>query len=243
MPTPSALRRLHEVVDHARLLRPERRAGLVHDQDAGVEVQRARDRHHLALAARQRTHRHADVREVRVQTRKTLRAASPCVVVERAPARQQLAAEEQVGDRVEVVGQRQRLVDGLDAQRLRVGGRGMLSASRRAMRTLAAGRSGRRPRASSSAWTCRRRCGPARATTSPGCKLQVDVVDRLHAAEGLADVAQISTRGDASCEPLPGVAAIEHVEDDGHDQHLADDDHALADAARPSAAGRCRGTG
>src|SRR5471032_903257 len=33
-----------------------------------------------------------------------------------------------------------------------------------------------------------------------------------------------------SCEPLPRPTPIQHVERDGHDQHLADDDHALADA-------------
>ena len=113
-----------QLADHARFFRPERGAGLVHDQDAGVEVERARDRHRLALPARQAPHRHADVLEVLVQAREHLaRLGVHAQVVERAPRRQQLAAEEQVGHRVQVVGQRQRLVDGLDAQRLRIGRR------------------------------------------------------------------------------------------------------------------------
>ena len=45
------------------------------------------------------------------------------VVVQGAPGRHLLAAEKEVGHRVEVVGQRQRLVDGLDALGLRLRGR------------------------------------------------------------------------------------------------------------------------
>ena len=55
---------LDQFADLRGFLRPERRRRLVHDQDAGVEVDGARDRHRLALAARQLAHRLLEAAEV-----------------------------------------------------------------------------------------------------------------------------------------------------------------------------------
>ena len=55
---------LDQLADLRGFLRPERRRRLVHDQDAGVEMDRARDRHRLALAAGQRLHRLLEAAEV-----------------------------------------------------------------------------------------------------------------------------------------------------------------------------------
>ena len=52
-----------ELADLRGLGRPERRGRLVHDQDPGVEVDRAGDRHRLALAAGQRLDRDLEVPE------------------------------------------------------------------------------------------------------------------------------------------------------------------------------------
>ena len=48
------LQLLDEVGDHRVSCDAERGGGLVHDQDAGVEVDRAGDRHRLPLPARER---------------------------------------------------------------------------------------------------------------------------------------------------------------------------------------------
>ena len=113
---PSALSCLIELADLRRLLRPERRRRLVHDQDARVEQDRARDRDRLALAAGQRLDRLLEAAEVRVEAAHHLaRLGLHGDVVERPPARAELAAEKQIGGGVDIVGQRQRLIDRLDA--------------------------------------------------------------------------------------------------------------------------------
>ena len=155
---PSSLSWRTRFADLGRLGRPERRGRLVHDQDPGVEVDRPGDRHGLALAAGQRLHRRLEVLEVRVEPAHDLaRRGLHRRVVERAEAGRQLAAEEQVAGRVDVVGEGQRLVDRLDAVGLgvaRVRDRDRLAVDE----DLARSRPGARPTGRASASTCRRRC-------------------------------------------------------------------------------------
>ena len=69
----AALGRLHDVAKHdARLLDAERRRRLVEDQHAGAEVDRARDRDRLPLAARQRADRLVGVADVDAHLRHLL---------------------------------------------------------------------------------------------------------------------------------------------------------------------------
>ena len=113
-----------EGADLGGLVRSERRGRLVHDEQAHAEMDGARDRDRLALAARHLPHGPLDLDEVRVE-----RSERPCrlrrhpLLVEEAEACSELAAEEEVGRRVEIVGERERLVDRLDAVAPRVGGR------------------------------------------------------------------------------------------------------------------------
>jgi hypothetical protein len=111
------------VAHHAGLGGAQRRARLVHDEDARVEVESARDRHRLALAARHGAHRLPHVAEVGVQPRDHLGGlVLHAVGVECPPRGEELAAEEEVRRRVEVFGQRERLVDGLDSRGARLAG-------------------------------------------------------------------------------------------------------------------------
>ena len=104
--------------------RAEGRGGLVHDEDLGVEVHGAGDGHRLALPARQRPHR----RSCRFLNRGLSRCITFCVadaIAESSSepaAGEQLAPEEHVAGGVDVVGQRELLVDRLDAVRPRVAG-------------------------------------------------------------------------------------------------------------------------
>src|SRR5439155_12592130 len=110
-----------EATDLRGLGRAERRGGLVHDQDPGVEVDGTGDGHRLALAAGERFDGNRKAREVRVQAPHDLaRLRFHARVVEGAQTGGQLASEEQVARRVDVVGEGQRLVDRLDVQRLGV---------------------------------------------------------------------------------------------------------------------------
>ena len=116
MPMPFLLELDDEIGDLLGLLRAQRGRRLVHDQHAGVEVDRPRDGDGLALAARERAHRLLELGEVRIEARHHLaRLDLHGDVVERAPAAAQFAAQEQVGRGVEILGQRQGLVDRLDA--------------------------------------------------------------------------------------------------------------------------------
>ena len=113
---PSALSCLIEFADLRGLGRPERRRRLVHDQDARVEMDRAGDRDRLALAARERDHRLLEAAEIGVEPPHHLaRLGFHRRVVERAPAGEDLAAEIEIRRRIDVVGERERLVDRLDA--------------------------------------------------------------------------------------------------------------------------------
>ena len=110
-----------EAADLGRLGRAERCGRFVHDQDPGVEVDRTGDRHGLALAAGQGLDRLGEVLEVRVEpTHDLARLGLHAGVIEGPHPRRQLSAEEQVAGRVDVVGQRERLIDGLDVVGLRI---------------------------------------------------------------------------------------------------------------------------
>ena len=120
-----------EVADLGGLRRAEGRGRLVHDHDPGVEVDGPRDRDGLALTSGQVPDRRREVGEVRVQAAHHLAGGvlhRP--IVHGPPPRHHLAPEEHVGGRVDVVGQRQRLVDAFDVQGLgvaRVGDRDRLA--------------------------------------------------------------------------------------------------------------------
>ena len=58
---------LDQFADLRGFLRPERRRRFVHDQDAGVEMDGARNRHRLALAAGQLRHRLLEAAEVGIE--------------------------------------------------------------------------------------------------------------------------------------------------------------------------------
>ena len=118
--TPRSLSSVDEVDQHADLLGRERRGGLVHEQQARLELEGAGDGHHLALAARQRARpRGAGPRRRPELAHACARPASAMATRsrsrERAVAPLQLAPEEDVGRDVEVVAEREVLVDHLDA--------------------------------------------------------------------------------------------------------------------------------
>ena len=118
---PSCLQLGDQLADLRRLGRPEGGGRLVHDQDPGVEVDRPGDRDRLALAAGQRLHRRLEALEVRVQPAHDLACRGLHRRVVEGPVRvDELAAEEEVRRRVDVVGEGERLVDRLDPERLRV---------------------------------------------------------------------------------------------------------------------------
>ena len=82
------------------------------------------------------------------------------------PARQRLAAEEDVGGDAELGDEVELLVDDGDARPARRRGRRRSGPARRRSGSRRRRRAGRR-RGSSSAWTCRRRSRPSSACTSP----------------------------------------------------------------------------
>jgi hypothetical protein len=102
---------------HRRLRHTERCGGFVHDDQLGVPHHRPGHGHRLPLAARKRADRLADGADRRhLQARQGL-GGRPLhgVLVEQAVT-DLLAAEEHVLDDVQVVGQREVLVDGLDPE-------------------------------------------------------------------------------------------------------------------------------
>ena len=110
-------------VEHAlHLAHGKRRRRLVHDDQLRVEGQRTRDRHRLLLAARERADRAVDRRQMRAQPLDHLcRLAVHLGLVDKAGNQAEqllhrLAAEEDVGGHVLLLGQRQVLVDHLDAE-------------------------------------------------------------------------------------------------------------------------------
>src|SRR4029453_8763108 len=110
-----------EISDLLGLGRPERGGRLVHDQDARVEVDGPRDRDRLTLPTGERGDRHDEVLELRVEPPHELSGGVlHRAVIQVAEPRRELAAEEHVARRVDVVRQCEGLIDGLDRERLRV---------------------------------------------------------------------------------------------------------------------------
>ena len=111
------LQLLDQLADLRRLLRPERGRRLVHDEDARIEMDRARDRHRLPLAARKRFDGVLEAAEIRIEPPHHLaRLRTPSPTSSSVPQRvQNLAAEIEIRRRVDVVRERERLIDRLDA--------------------------------------------------------------------------------------------------------------------------------
>ena len=122
-PMPSDLQLLDELAHLLGLGGPERRGGLVHDEDLGVEVDGAGDGDGLPLPARQRPDRGLEVLEPRVQPLHDVAGGRRHGrVVEGAGERADLASEEHVARGVDVVGEGEPLVDRLDPVLLGVAG-------------------------------------------------------------------------------------------------------------------------
>ena len=164
---PLVLQRPDEPADLPGLVNAERRGGLVHDQDAGVEVDGPGDRDRLALPAGQPADRLVQSGEPRIDpVQHIARLPVHATVVHGAPGRAQLPPEKEIGDCVEVVGERERLVDGLDSKASGVAG----AREPRAVSPdvdFARSWRDRRPRGRSSARTCPRRCAPGSPGPSP----------------------------------------------------------------------------
>ena len=174
--------------------RAERRGGLVHDQDPGVEVDGPGDRHRLALTARQRLHRRLEVLEPRVEP-----AASPCASPTPSPSRRASrsgSAARARGTRC----RRRRCCRPAPAS-------GRWSRSRAPWRRAGCGSSTGSPlmriSPESAGWAPDRVCisvdlpaplPPTRPTTSPGVEVDGDAVDGVDAAERHADVAHLDER-------------------------------------------------
>ena len=184
--------------DLARLLGAEGRGRLVHDQDAGVEVDRAA-RSRPPGAGRRR----ARLTTLRSEGRRSFirpsirRAACSIASSSRKPKRPvALATEEQVGDGVEIFGQRKVLVDRLDAEGLGVARRSDLRPAAVDADLAAVG--GKTPERILISVDLPAPLWPSSPTTSPAPRSTLDVLDRVHAAEGLRDAAHLDERG-ASC--------------------------------------------
>src|SRR5207244_10641232 len=152
----------------------------------------ARDGDRLALSAGQPEHRALDILEVRVEPPDDLAGRGlHRRVVERAATRE-LAAEEDVRRRVEVVRERKRLIDGLDPERLRIAriaDRDRLAADEDLTRVgrTRAGECSHQGRLSRAVPT-------DDADDLAGMKIDGHAVDRADAAERDPDVAQLDQR-------------------------------------------------
>ena len=189
-----------EIGDLLGFLRAQCRRRLVHDQHAGVEMDRPRDGDGLALAARQRAHRHLELGEVRIEARHHLaRLDLHGDVVERAPAAQQFAAQEQVGRGVEILGQRQGLIDRLDAV-----APGVARAVDRRRPAIDPDLAGVGPIGTRQHLDQRRLAGAVVAEQAhdlAALEVERHVVDRAHAAEADAHAAHLDQRGPGIAHP------------------------------------------
>src|SRR5450631_4844549 len=114
-----------EIADLPGLGGAKRRRRFVHDQDARIEMDGAGDRNGLTLASGKGADWFLEAAEMRVEPgHDPAGLAFHRGVVQRTPAGQDLAAEENIGGGIDVVGQRQALVDGLDAIGLGITRRG-----------------------------------------------------------------------------------------------------------------------
>src|SRR4249920_471332 len=183
------------------LRRPQGGRRLVHDQDPCVEVDGPCDGNGLTLSARQGGDRHDEVLELRVQAAHQLSGGVlHGAVVEVAEARRQLAAEEHVAGRVDVVRESQRLVDRLDPEGLGVAGIRDGHGLPLDQDLSRVGRVGARQRSD------QRGLAGAVAAHQPHdlARIQVygDAVDGMHAAERDPDIAHLDERRSAAIDHL-----------------------------------------
>ena len=119
---PALAQPLDEVEHLGGLRDAERRGRLVEDDDARLADERAGDRDGLALAAGERGDRNPHRRDAGAAARAAATtSAAPSRPRRATPLRVQLATEPEVADDVEVVAQREVLVDGRDAEVAGVG--------------------------------------------------------------------------------------------------------------------------
>ena len=192
--TSRALEAQDQLADLALLRHAERRGRLVHDQELGVPVDGAADGDGLALAAREVADRLAqlaavdvDVERVQDGRRGLAHGAAVDARQEAERAAHRLAAEEDVGADVEIVGERQVLVDGLDAA-----ARGPRGGWRRPTRSplyqISPSSGWKTPEIALIRVDLPAPLSPASATTSPRTQLEADLLERVDAAEALGDL-------------------------------------------------------
>ena len=222
------LQLLDQFRHHLRLVRAKRGGRFVHDQDLGVEIDRAGDGDRLALAARKRVDRHVELAEVGVQPRHDLaRLGLHLGFVHEAAARSR--------SRARGTGSRRRR----GCRPARASGRSSRCSSARASRGLVdldllavdqdlarVGLIGARQALDQRRFA--RAVVAQKAHDFAGVKIDGDVVHGLDPAERDRDVAQFDKRGSGSVyhdvSPLLDALAVDDVEPDGEDQRDADHD-------------------
>src|SRR5690606_29752381 len=114
-PDPVLFELADQVTDLFGLRRSQGGSGLVHYEDAGVEMDGTGDGDRLALTSRKRSHRRLEVLELGVEAgHHPASGVLHCLVIQVAEARRQFPPEEHVARSVDVLGQSQGLVDRLD---------------------------------------------------------------------------------------------------------------------------------
>jgi hypothetical protein len=176
-----------QVEDHLGLRHTQCGGRLVHDHQPGVPEDRLGDRHRLALATRQRADRLPDGadRRDRQLAQGAVRGPFHARLVQESAARA-LTAQEHVLDDVEVVAQREVLVDDLDPERRGVPGAVQLDGL-----TLPQDPPGIRPVDACDALDQHGLPGPVvtgQRRDQPRRHLQRDVGEHLDRAEALVDV-------------------------------------------------------
>src|SRR5688572_2251034 len=188
------LQLLDQVAHLGRLGRAERGGRLVHDQDAGVEVDGPPDRHGLALATRERHHGRLEVPEAWIQAlHDVARRRLHRGVVQRTDHVDELTAQEHVRGGIEVVGQRQGLVDALDSEGLRFGG--IADGGGLAFDTDLAAVGRLRAGEHLHERGLPRSVAAHQSDHLTGLQVDVHAVDGMDAAEGDTDVAHLHQRG------------------------------------------------
>ena len=203
MPTFCCLSRCDQLAHLALLGHAERRGRLVHDQDLGLPVDRAADRDRLALAARERAHRLVELagRQLDLEGLQHLarRLAHAPAIDRRQDAQApdaRFAPQENVGADVQIVGQRQVLIDRLDAERARLARVGELDrpalVKNLALVRRVHARDALDQRRLAGAVVARQRQHLA------GLQVERDLLQRLHAAEALRGAAHLEQRSASS---------------------------------------------
>ena len=197
----------HQVEHHPGLHHAERRGGLVEEDHLGVPHHRLGDRDRLALATRERRHRLADgAHRGHPQAAQGLRRRPLHGILVEQTAPEPLPAQEHVLDDVEVVGQGEVLVHGLDAETGRVPGvadvdRPTLEEDLPVVGLVHAGDAAGQHRLAGAVV-------PAEAGDLAGGQIQVHLVERLDRAEVLVDAPQLQERLHRSRRPARRSAGV-----------------------------------